>query len=285
MKSFKEHIRIEEIKKALHKPQIDFSCLKATDEEIREHHKKLCKKIEDEHIDMIPMADEMYRYFFETPQAMNEAKFDYLKNDEFIRKIIVKYELDFGRDILKIEYNNGVGIYIVIQDDAKIEKMIDTDMRLYGNFLSFKSKKGFKTFLFFEPLVQANVNDIVFKQEYIYHYTQSNRVESILKNGLEPRNERKSYFYQQRVYFTLFEDIELLRNLRKDMIKNGLSTDNNFSVLRIKTKELKELADLNFYFDAFVENGVFTSSGISSKYVEKYKEYEFDEQNEPKLLK
>lgn len=256
------------IEKLLRKPKPDFSCLTASKEDAKKQHERLVAKIKSFHRDFIPDID-LDHLNLESPQELRESKGDILHSDAFIDKIRKKYLLVPGQ-IEKVEYHNGIGVYIMLYNDSHINKLIDMDMRDNGYFLSYSADSGQFSLLFFEPLKQANVSNVVFKQDYIYHYTQKSRVNDILKNGLEPRHEREEYMYPNRIYFSLFEDDDLAINLRNSLTRNGKSADKTYSLLRIDARKISR--NTQFYFDAFTENCVFTVDGITNNVIEKIKD-------------
>lgn len=269
MKLFEEY----KTDRLLRKPDPDFSCLKVSEHDLKKQSEKLLRKMKERPQDFIPHVDEVGLLFREI-QFIDEDMYDELKRDEFVKGLAKKFEL-LEDQIVKTEYANGVAIYVAFYNNRQIEEEFDIAMRENGYFLSYKSEQRFVTYYFYEPLTQANVNDIVFSKDYIYHYTQMNRLEDIMKNGLEPRNERKDFFYLPRVYFSLRENERFITSLKKNLDDSGVKADDEYVLLRVKTEKLKEISNLNFYFDAFVKDAVFIQGGLPEKYIERYKDYSF----------
>lgn len=261
------------INKLLYKPKPDFSIFdNVSIDDLKRQHDELVSRIKNFDKAFIPEIDEK-SLLFESPQEINEEK-RALPHDAFVNEIKKKYSLFTGQ-ILKKEYYNGVGIYMILYKDKSIEKMIDIDMRKKGYFLSYSTQDAYTTYFFFEPIEQADISDIVFKQDYIYHYTQRNRVNDIMENGLEPRHERKNYSYPPRIYFSLYENDGFAHMLRRALIEQGENPDKYYSLLKIDTSKLSR--NQKFYFDAFAEKCVFTTHSVSKNTLEKVKDIKCDE--------
>ena len=259
IKNFDEYT----INKELEKPEVDFSCLDISENEVEEWYKKVRDNID------LSIHDHEYDYF-SSGDILIENKMDILPLDDFCGNIIKKYHFSKNQFVKK-EYNNGIGIYIAIYKDPDIAEMLDIDMRMNGFFLSKREIKTNLVYFFFEPLKQTNVNHLVFSKKVIYHYTPFSNVDNILKNGLEPRNDcNPVYKYPPRVYFTLYENNGLANSLRKTLEENSIPTESHYMLLKINVETLKD--DIDFYFDAFCENCVFTPNLILPEYISKFKE-------------
>ena len=268
MKLFEEYKKVEEIDKLLYKPAPDFSCLNPTEDELKQQLETYLKKLESFTFDF-DIDVSLESLMFESPSEIVEAYGDALKQDDFVESLKKKYGF-FDSQIKKVEYNNGVGIYMMYIRNKSLEKMIDIEMRKHDWFLSFSSSNGDIVSLFFEPSSQANISDVVFKQRYIYHYTQSNRVKNIMKQGLEPRHERVEYVYPERIYFSLYENDKIAITLRNSLIKHNLSPDWEYTLLRIDLSKVDK--ETKFYYDVFAEKCVFTVDSIRSECIEKVRE-------------
>lgn len=140
------------------------------------------------------------------------------------------FQLTYFKDtqFIKQEYNNGIGLYIAIYKDDSIAKMLDIDMRMNKFFLSKSEFKGKSVYMFFEPLEQAKINEVVFSRKFIYHYTPFDKVDNILKEGLKPMGGDNPvnpvYKFPPRVYVTLFENNSLANSLKSNLDKNGIPT-------------------------------------------------------------
>jgi hypothetical protein len=251
------------INKTLEKPIVDFSCLTVSDAEIEEWYENVRDNID------LSIHDHEYDYF-SSNDILIEKKGDILPLDDFCGSIIEKYRFSKNQFVKK-EYNNGIGIYTAIYKDPDIAESLDTDMRMHGFFLSKREIKSSVAYFFFEPLKQSNVNSLVFSKKCIYHYTPISNVDNILKNGLIPRNDcNPVYKYPPRVYFTLYENNGLANSLRKTLEENSMPTESHYMLLKINVVELKN--DIDFYFDAFCANCVFTPNLILPEYISKHKE-------------
>lgn len=256
-----EHIKdLDEftIEMMLSKPKVDFGCLNVSEKDLKEWYDEIKDDIDD------GVHDHEYDYL-KNSGVVYEHRGDILPLDDFTKSIKSKYKFR-DNQFLKKEYNNGIGLYIAIYKDDSIAESLDIDMRLNGYFLSKSECKKNVVHLFFEPLVQAKVNHIVFSRDYIYHYTPYDRVENILKVGLEPKCDKNPvYKYPPRVYFTLYENPILANSLRKNLIENGINVSSHYMLLKIDIRDLKN--DINFYFDAYGANCVFTPNLILPQYI------------------
>lgn len=247
----------------LDKPEVDFGCLSISVNELKRWYESVKDAIDD------GVSDHEHD-LFKGGSVIYERKGDLLPFDDFAKWIVEKYKFGSNQFIRK-EYNNGIGLYIAIYKDDSIAEMLDTDMRMNGYFLSKSEVNGQVVHLFFEPLVQANVNNIVFARDFIYHYTPYVNFDGIMENGLEPKsNENPVYKYPPRVYFTLYENSALANSLRKNRIENGIKDDAHYMLLKIDIRDLK--GDIDFYFDAYGANCVFTPNLILPQYIKPFKE-------------
>ena len=250
----------------LFKPKIDFGCLTLTERDLKKWYNNVKDTLEQ------PVYDHEYDNF-KNPAAIYERKGEILAFDDFAKEIIGKYKF-VENQFIKQEYNNGIGLYIAIYKDDSIAEALDIDMRKNGFFISKSEVKGKSVKLFFEPMEQAKINDVVFSRNFIYHYTPFDRVDNILKNGLVPMGGNNPvnpvYKFPPRVYFTLFENNGLANSLRNTLIENGIITDPHYILLKIDLRDLKN--DIDFYFDAYCTNCVFTPNLILPMYISEFKE-------------
>ena len=253
------------ITKLLNKPKIDFDCLTISESDLKKWYNGVKDKI------CSPVYDHEYEYF--DSSALYERKGDLLPLDDFTKSIIEKYKFK-DTQFIKQEYNNGIGLYIAIYKDDSIAKMLDVDMRMNKFFLSKSEVKGKSVYMFFEPLEQAKINEVVFSRKFIYHYTPFDKVDNILREGLKPMGGDNPvnpvYKFPPRVYFTLFENNGLANSLKSNLDKNGIPTSPHYMLLKIDVQDLKN--DIDFYYDAYCANCVFTPNLILPLYIKKFKE-------------
>lgn len=79
-------------------------------------------------------------------------------------------------------------------------------LNLYGYYVSKKDN----TTLYVEPRYSEEITNDIYKYDYIYHVTDQKYLDKILKNGLNPKNNKKgSRNYSKRIYFGYgsFEDV------------------------------------------------------------------------------
>ena len=166
-----------------------------------------------------------------------------------------------------LENKNGVKVFsISFYNDKDNENVINKDMALCGYFPSISQVEGNIKHIQYEPKFQNNVNNIVQKEEYIFHLTPSNKVNKILNIGLTPKTNNKLFNYPDRVYFFLHKpskkDCLLLMKqfyIEKSQIKNQLQYKGSYSLLSVKTKMIK---NCNFSYDPNAFDAIYTYDNI-----------------------
>ncbi len=106
-----------------------------------------------------------------------------------------------------------------------------------------------------EPNFDSKVD---FKGEYLYHSTEKQYLEKILKIGLAPKSKNTRSFYPERIY--LSPNIEYLK-----AIKDQLSIDKFGDYVDLK---IKNFSGLELYKDVRYKGGFFTYNNIHPKYIE-----------------
>lgn len=261
-----EEFNEQSILNRLTKPKANFSCLTLTKKEVYDWYEDYKEHIID--ISNYTIYDHEYNYYVNG--ALFEKKHDKLPDKEFADYIRTKYRFKKNQLVLE-EYNNGIGIYVVVPNVDTIVSDLDIDMRSNGYFLSNCQTINGVYKLLFEPLEQSKVNDIVYERQYIYHYTNIKNVENIMKYGLISRNDKNpTYIYPPRVYFTLFHNHGLANSLVKNLREHNISDDGHYMLLKIETEKIKDYAD--FYYDAFCTNCVFTPYTILPEAISNYLE-------------
>lgn len=118
------------------------------------------------------------------------------------------------------EKKHGVG---EIKDKNKIKEILPTIDHI---------------FMSIEPMYDKEID---FKDEYLYHTTDSKNLEKIMKSGLIPKSKNTRSFYPDRIY--LSPNIKYM-----DTIRNQLQGDKGgeYVNLRIKNKGYKLYKDVRF---------------------------------------
>lgn len=106
-----------------------------------------------------------------------------------------------------------------------------------------------------EPNFDSKVD---FNGEYLYHSTEKQYLEKILKIGLAPKSKNTRSFYPERIY--LSPNVEYLK-----AIKGQLSIDKVGDYVDLKIKNFPEL---DLYKDVRFKGGFYTYDNIHPKYIE-----------------
>lgn len=170
--------------------------------------------------------------------------------------------------IVKIVDNeNGVKVFDIVVGDLDVnQNIVDKDMSLCGYFPSVveKSPKTFSRLIRYEPRHQSKVNEKVQETRFLYHFTQSNKVSKILKNGLESRTNNKYFTYPDRIYLMLYEptlsDIKQMRREfeRASYIDGKEVYRGEYCLLRVDCKGITN----DFFYDPNALDCVYTKENI-----------------------
>lgn len=175
---------------------------------------------------------------------------------------------------------NKVRVVILLADIAKNIDVIESKMFEYGWLKAQISEpteyNGVNLrVLTFDPKEQKSLTKEAKKYKYLYHWTPNKNVNSILKNGLEPRSENDLLSYPPKIHvmkgdITKFEATKLawmLFNNNKSLKKG------NYTLLRVITKEIPN--NVEFYGDGRFEFGYFTNDKIPPNCIEIFGEINF----------
>lgn len=203
---------------------------------------------------------------------MVEAVGDILPPDETLNKLRNKYAIP-SFCTLKVEHYNEIFVYIVVAKIGENEERIETDMKRMGYFLSTIDEFTFDNITYikmqFEPTSQ-NQEDITDKVKdenvILYHWTPLYSLESILKNGLTPRNDSGRFKYPNRIYLmrnTL--DMRQISELGQLLYISNHHPQNNgeYALLAVDITNLDD--SIRFYYDPNSEIGVYTEQPIPKK--------------------
>ena len=202
---------------------------------------------------------------------LKEAYGDIVEPDEAVEKIRKHYHLNPSL-VNKIESHNEIYIYVIVADIAVNADLITKDMEKLGYFLSLR--KPYATVdniefvsLQFEPSCKFQndeTENIKETYEFLYHWTPTSNVDSILKNGLIPCHKNKLFNYPNRTYLIKGDSNE---NEIK-FLGWSISCNNNekkYTLLKINIKGISE--DINFYLDPNSQIGIYTEDIIPAEYI------------------
>ena len=222
------------------------------------------------------------------------STFDTIPYTTLMEGIFRTYEPEKIIKYLKKRYGDAAIVQIVYGDnDEKLfmirtgdidlnQEIIDRDMALCGYFPSFVEKNNGQRTIQYEPRHQNKVNDAVQDEEYIYHLTQTNKVNKILNIGLTPKANNKKFVYPDRVYFFLHEPetddclclMEQFYNEEMRKFRRG-ETDKvyggTYTLLRVDTEKLK---GTDFSYDPNAQESVYTYDNIPPDAIEVDREIE-----------
>ena len=200
---------------------------------------------------------------------LKEAYGDIVEPDETVEKLRKHYHLNPSL-VNKIESPNEIYIYVIVADIAVNIDLIIKDMEKLGYFLSLR--RSYATVdniefvsLQFEPSCKLQNNEtenIKGAYEFLYHWTPTINVDSILKNGLIPCHGNNFFNYPNRIYL-----------IKGDSNKNEIkflgwsiscsSNEKDYTLLKIDIKNIGN--DVNFYLDPNSQVGIYTEDVIPAE--------------------
>lgn len=218
-----------------------------------------------------------------SPIYIKEAYGDIMSPDEVVRKIRNRYLLP-EEIVQKTEAFNKVYVYVVVGWLGINDKLIEEDMSKLGYFLGstrkFKKVEDMEFIIMqFEPMCQLQddiTNDIKGRYSYLYHWTPSYLVESILKEGLKPLHKNKIFNYPPRIYLMRGDSTsEQLYSWGQTMCYSNISLENdyNYTLLKINIDNLGE--NIRFFNDPNADVGIYTEQSIPSNVITVLKTIQF----------
>ncbi|MBR6517526.1 MAG: hypothetical protein IKT40_11900 [Bacilli bacterium] len=201
---------------------------------------------------------------------INEAYNDIMPLDEAIKTMKNRYGLP-DKTIFKVEKYNKVCIYIVNALIGVNDKLIENDMHKLGYFLGYRGRiqevcgMRFQV-LQFEPyshIQDDNTEEIKSKYKYLFHWTPSYNIRSILETGLTPNHQNDKFSYPNRIYLmkgdvtdeNMYKFGHLLCVHNKNEKNNG-----EYGLLKIDISTLDD--NIRFRYDSNSEIGIYTEQGI-----------------------
>lgn len=210
--------------------------------------------------------------FFENLKTHDADK---LQNQ--IKKYFPNIEFEFNSVLskrsLKNKYDNKSFLLSCdeLSDINKLKKDKNFDDLLH--FYNYYITKEFYDTLVISPLYAENVNDLVNKNEYLYHFTTGNNAKSILQNGLRIKMGESYRYFPKRIYlYSTNKEITLDKNLPKRFINKIINKNDkdNYGLTILKIDKDK-LSNIDFYTDDYMEEkeSVYIYNNIPSEYIEK----------------
>ena len=202
---------------------------------------------------------------------LNEAYGDIVEPDEVVNKLIKRYHLNSSL-INKFESHNRIYVYVIVADIEINAKLISDDMEKMGYFLGVSKPYAIVdgiefVCLQFEPMCYQQKNEtetIKNTYDFLYHWTPTKNVESILQHGLIPSHKNNIFNYPNRTYL-------IKGNANDEDIKFlgwSISCNNNekkYTLLKIDIEKLDD--SVNFYLDSNSQIGIYTEDIIPAEYI------------------
>ena len=171
---------------------------------------------------------------------------------------------DFDESQVEIINDNNVDkLRFIIPNNKNIINKVKKAMDLCGYFCSVEKEYPYIdnwVYLNFEPKNQDDVNDYVRGMKEIYHVTEENNIEKIMKIGLVPKFKNPLFSYPERVYLFMEEthpnEIYGLTKQFKDLKKD----ENKHCLLVIDVEKIPD--NVNFYLDPNYRYGIYTKDNI-----------------------
>jgi hypothetical protein len=203
-----------------------------------------------------------------------------------INKLLGSYILDVNTDRLSEKHTNARIIRIslnkacdIFNDDSektfklnvsKLSNEFYNIINFHNYYITLIYKYDNENVIILEPKFTDNATDFVSDNKFIYHITDKNNLNNILKKGLRPK-AKKNYedtiyrYFIDRIYFTVHSnDVKYdLKNVIHDL---GYSiSSNDYVLIKIDTSKL----NITFWWDdASYGTTVYTYESIPPKFIE-----------------
>lgn len=220
--------------------------------------------------------------FLSNNDSIKKGDFELFFNGRFmIIKLINNYDYDKILYILSGIFSTG---YFISQYFINTNNIEDYLLKSEEEFLKYWKKPKYKTttkynneIISFKLKCEPKWDNSIKVENNIYHITNSENTQDILKYGLLPISGKKRSYHPERVYFSLnIEDNDIiLKNLKREDKLKGWT--NNYDLLEIEIKNLKSTDfngntyDVIFYQDPN-SNGVYTYDKITPSNIKLFKE-------------
>lgn len=189
-----------------------------------------------------------------------------LSVEETKKEILDKFPLKDWQFCID-DTNEDIKLIVLFPGIFRNSQKIIKAMNACGWYVSTNSFKWAHNMLWrcisFDPMFLNNISNEVRKYRYLYHWTPSYNLESILKSGLLPKSENSTFDYPERVHLLPgnLPLIELL-NIGEQLCDYNKNKKNNgeYVLLQISTKDLP--SDMEFFPDPRYVGGFYTESPI-----------------------
>ena len=187
---------------------------------------------------------------------------DNLKIDKILHKIKACGWFPVGVDIINKKTKRS------LLPSATEMKNIDK------NLLKSSSLTNIDLRLYIEAKFSLEVTEYVLKNHnQLYHVTQTNYVEKIMKIGLLPKTKTKLGNHPDRIYLAL--DIKSADDFKSNIENLEDFKDKDFTLLKIDISFFKGSTSKKLYLDPqFLRGGVFTLSNIKPEFISIEKKYD-----------
>jgi len=161
--------------------------------------------------------------------------------------------------------------------------LLDNEFLKYWNPSRFKKTNKYnKNITSFKLVCEPKWDNSVKVTNDIYHVTDSENTENILKYGLIPKSGKKKSYYPERIYFSLnIKDSDIilksLKNFDKLKKRYNINELSTYDLLKINTDDLKSFNfdgkqyNVVFYKDTNSENGIYSYDRITPENIELFK--------------
>lgn len=176
---------------------------------------------------------------------------------------------------------NDVEVLVLFSNIGNNRKSVTDAMADCGWFLvgeqDVNLNDGNWIILSFDPMFQDDVSDTVMQQGVLYHWAPMYALESIRKNGLEPRTENKRGNHPERVYFFSGKmPLNDLVGFGKDICsenRNNLN-DCRYVLLSVETGDLR---GVSFHHDPHADLAFWTEERIDPSIIKVVSTYDFNQ--------
>lgn len=129
----------------------------------------------------------------------------------------------------------------------------------------------------FEPMFQDIVTkNVLEKYNYLYHWTPQYNLETILRNGLEPRSENQRFSYPNRLHLIKGSvNITDIINLGRQLYAANKNPKNNGDYVLLSLDLKNFPLTVPIYYDHRYEGGLYTTEPISPILLKPVYEYNF----------
>ena len=183
---------------------------------------------------------------------------------EYIDEILIVNNADKIKSLvltMNDNFFNGVGTFETPFDAGPFE----TILNIFGWYLSKRDKNT----IYLEPKYSDDITKKVYNADYVFHVTSKSKLDSIVKNGLMPKEGNKNRYYTHRIYL-LYGNISDYDSIKK----TALTIAKNRKIFRpVLIKINIKNSDMNFYIDPNAgKNYIYTYNYIKPECIVSYEQ-------------